>query len=152
MNVTELRIGNFVDVSFKEDGLRFLREIDLVHLSFINAIQVPNYDGEIETFDNLDLIYGIPLTEEWLLKFGFEKKNYKDIYKKYNGDEVILSDITTYEMDGYICLQKISEDLFSVKYNGFGNNPTFNHIIILSVHSFQNLHFALTGKELTYNK
>lgn len=71
---------------------------------------------------------GIPLTEEWLLKFGF---------KRYEG---LQDDL--YELDGFWQIQKdfnsniytMSDiELYNIKY----------------VHQLQNLYFALTGQELT---
>lgn len=133
MKVTELRIGNLVDISFKEDGLRFIREINLVHSSFINAIQVPNYDGEIDTLDNINLIYGIPLSEDWFIKFGFKKT------------------ICGFERDDF----PMSIEVDSIGYTTFGfeyyGGDKFEKEIKY-VHQLQNLYFVLTGEELTYNK
>ena len=93
--------------------------------------------GKIVEFDdNLmhSVIYGglegsepIPLTEECLLKFGFEKFvehtpsfGHDDIYRKR-----------------YIDI------------NGRYNQYHFRNILIESVHELQNLYFALTKEELT---
>jgi len=66
----------------------------------------------------------IPLTEEWLLKFGFD-------------------DLGTYGYgrgNFHICLHE-NEFYFSI------NN---RKVFIKHVHQLQNLYFALTGEELTY--
>ena len=96
MEEKELRIGNYVNI---EDTIL---SIDLQELYY-----------------NLSLMTPIPLTEEWLLKFGFEKAyetcyQYKDFILN---DKFIMMDID-------ITVQ--------LKY----------------VHQLQNLYFALTGEEL----
>jgi hypothetical protein len=73
--------------------------------------------------DDLDDAYRpIPLTEEWLLKFGFEITNNfqtKDRFQTHKQDGIIWFEY------GYISIE--------LKY----------------VHQLQNLYFALTGEELT---
>jgi len=64
----------------------------------------------------------IPLTEEWLLKFGFETQG---IMAKV----WILKNINVWALDG-----------------GFANDLDYP---INYVHQLQNLYFALTGEELT---
>lgn len=62
----------------------------------------------------------IPLTEEWLLKFGFIKR-YKDCYefgKLILNDKFVMMDIDI-------------------------------HLELRYVHQLQNLYFTLTGEELT---
>jgi len=75
--------------------------------------------------DPLDDYYQpIPLTEEWLLKFGFVAKN----------EGYLCSNKKVYLSDDfyYYCLYFDCEDVIEIKY----------------VHSLQNLYFALTGEEL----
>jgi hypothetical protein len=74
----------------------------------------------------------IPLTEEWLVKFGLQHKSFsfdherlhKDINVGYNGDDFINNQISL------LYKKKV---WFKIHY----------------VHSLQNLYFALTGEELT---
>jgi len=71
----------------------------------------------------------IPLTEEWLLKFGFEK-NDNGFFNLINDSEVeILIRDDFWTCDGIVF------SLFNLK----------------SVHQLQNLFFALTGEELKIN-
>jgi hypothetical protein len=72
----------------------------------------------------------IPLTEEWLLKFGFIRKHFD---MKIKGLKLTAS-------TRIIASDKLSA--FHHKKVGF----------ISSVHQLQNLYFALTGEELTLNK
>lgn len=76
---------------------------------------------------------GIPLTEEWLLKFGFEKgvDNVYFIKTKHFYLKIFQSiGHALCSVDKYSKAIKINDD---IKY----------------VHQLQNLYFALTGKELT---
>jgi len=83
----------------------------------------------------------IQLTEEWLLKCGFEKKTY--------------AHLTLY----YFSLKVLShgEISFHPKENGFNidlgttTGYQFGTTNIKYVHQLQNLYFALTGEELTVN-
>jgi len=112
MNEKELRIGNIVSIENKEV------EVDG---KLIFQLEKSNFVG----CDTSDL-KPIPLTEEWLLGFGFK-----------NGEKNIFS------FTKYMDLRIIGNEN---DYNGLwiGN--------ILYVHSLQNLYFALTGDELTLNK
>ena len=100
MKASELRIGNWVDLKHEE------------------------YEYESFKFDfdmgwNMEYINPIPLTEEWLLKFGFRK-----VYKTcYQYKDFILDD-RFIMMDIDITIQ------------------------LKHVNQLQNLYFALTGEEL----
>ena len=67
----------------------------------------------------------IPLTEEWLLKFGFKK----------------ISEIGDYSNGNMTVILAISNKIYTLK------RKRINH-----VHQLQNLYFALTGEELTLKK
>jgi len=74
---------------------------------------------------DLDRLSGIPLTEEWLIKFGFEK---------------IGRNFTT--KDNFIVWLSLSTEAYIFR-------QTFVLDIKLdSVHQLQNLYFALNNKEL----
>lgn len=76
-------------------------------------------------------VYGIPLTEEWLVKFGFEKR--EDDFYKYP-----------------LCIDFIYSNLSVLIYDG-RNYFVDSHDKIKYVHQLQNLYFALTGEELSIN-
>jgi len=123
MEASELRFGNLVyDTK---------REINIIDLEAITYISV----------EPKNQVKPIPLTEKWLLKFGFKKK--KNYYKKTNGisvnswflDNRFIIDIQKYNND--------NEFGFCFKTN---NNTTF----IKSVHELQNIFYSLTFDELEY--
>jgi hypothetical protein len=132
MEANELRIGNLVWdkiflYSICEIGEILKAEVIDVH-NFERALNEDFYEtGSIYSL-NYENVEPIPLTEEWLLKFGFEsgKNRTKWLYYKDN--------------KRLICHRLIHIKISGSKYNlGY----------IKYVHQLQNLYFALTGEELT---
>lgn len=72
--------------------------------------------------------YGITLTEEWLLRFGFIKLDTSDIF-------YVL---------GYNMQLKVSECLTMVAWH----NLMLHDVKIKYVHQLQNLYYLLTGEKL----
>lgn len=114
MKASELRIGNLVQ---DKTG----------NVKTISGDTIAEIDG----FDDRLLIEPIQLTEEWLLKFGF---NERLIDKKHN---VLQYFINSFEVVNI-------RNIFYFHYP--------NTISVESVHQLQNLYFALTGKELEYDQ
>ena len=104
MKANELRIGNLLD--FEGEALSF--------------------EFEFVKWDNWELFKPIPLTEEWLLKFGFTfyRENMYDI-KDF-----------TFLLDRFTLWDYTGEERYFIACS-------INH-----VHQLQNLYFALTGEEL----
>ena len=126
MEVNELRIGNWV---YHNPSAWSYRNDDGV---------ISNYSGfnkdcfKWEESDwyalgestlDISIIHPIPLTEEWLVRFGFELNA-----NKYRTNDSKL-----------ICHKMIDVKISGSKYN-------LKHIKY--VHQLQNLYFALTGEEL----
>lgn len=115
---TELRQGNKMIFRFKTDSIPEEKVIDIT-LRDLNHI-----DRHPEFYKP------IPLTEEWLVKFGFEKSIYHcDIYELNKNGFEISFDFKDRVING--CYLECIE--LDIKY----------------VHQLQNLYFALIGKELT---
>lgn len=136
MKVSELRIGNYVKTC--TPGM----EIMIPHLE--TQVQGITLFGELMfCYSPIDSngfnmpahhVTGIPITEEWLLKFGFE--NVKGVLIKTFGiiDLQISDTMYTY---------------FNVMYK-----PEETYLFeprIKYVHQLQNLYYALTGEELIEN-
>jgi hypothetical protein len=121
MKATELRIGNYYQYA-GDYGITYARVKEIKHNQF----------GLLGDFNgtNFGICKPIPLTEEWLLKFGFEKK--------YDNFDWYIKDNYCVAFSKHIDLIR-----FKIKYQE-------NDICkIQHVHQLQNLHFALTGEELT---
>lgn len=123
MDAKELRIGNWVNTFFDKEPKKII--------SGIQIDQITKY-GEAEP---------IPLTEQWLLDFGFIE--YKDgsfnkqMYANGIGSTQIL-----------ITNNQNKDDIFIFWLDG--KLPIQNNYIY--VHQLQNLYHALTNKELTNGK
>jgi hypothetical protein len=118
MKATQLRIGNITSL-----GIVFLINQDVFSV----------IDSKGDWFKNtLTEIKPIPLTEEWLLKFGFEinrqTKEENNIWRR-NWEE------------GRFEVEQIGAGFFLWDNYCYGTKIKY-------VHQFQNLYFALTGEEL----
>ena len=119
MNPAELRIGNWINT-----------------IEGFAQVKAVSDDGSLATSimtggDLLGWTTSIPLTEEWLFKFGFD----------YDTETKSWSLLTSLEKFDY--LFEISN-----KYQEYFQ-PDFMALDIVYVHQLQNLYFALTGNELT---
>jgi hypothetical protein len=126
LTAQQLRIGNLIQKDY--EGVMEVVNINSERLEYIDA-KKPNYRA-IGRFE-LAFVEPIPLTEEWLLKFGFEKKENKQYWFK---DDSMLRFAL---LDG--CLHcSIGDDENGILYNK-----------LYSVHQFQNLFYAVNNTELT---
>ena len=114
MKATELRIGNYVMYDNEIKKLYLGRDID----------------------DYITDLNPIPITEDWLLKFGFEK------HKKYDNYKIKLP--RTY-LKIFIYIDKKTNKINNISYGITGSGL---HTQIKHIHQLQNLYFALTNKEL----
>ena len=123
MNAKELRIGNYVNYDNKD------------------AIITIDDFNHIIKYD-IHIINPIPITEDWLLKFGFEQQEFT-----YN-----------YNIDDTLSLQVLN--VKGVYFPSLVEYPEMTlvgtqivHLKCISfVHELQNLYFALTGEELELKK
>lgn len=137
MTIQELRIGNWINCKTK-DGLQTGRIDNLLEVSntiyFISAKAGKiDYQGKV-TSEN-DCFEPIPITEEILLKCGFEKKE-ETAYDKYeinpHDGRVIEVAIYTSGIDVFVRYICGGCHLRSIKY----------------LHELQNLVSVITKKEL----
>lgn len=138
MKANELRIGNYVNVPnpkqcpFRIDAFEYCSE------KFIKVAQEVKINGkEVHplTWYGKDL-EPIPLTEEWLLKFGFEKIEDFGVYSNiwhFKGVMVSLRNYINVHVD------------WADDGVGFHSIRCYEELFI---HQLQNLYFALTGEEL----
>jgi hypothetical protein len=127
MKASELRIGNLVDL-----GNRIAKVIEIGQLACV----VVDLEETQDTIEDYERTNPIPITEEWLLNFGFEdKKTCFNLSRK----EILGHDF------GDFAVSKYDDTQMKVwrghKYIGVCH--------VQYVHQLQNLYFALTGEELT---
>lgn len=131
MKANEFRIGNFVGTSFFTVG-----KIISIQKDFVDV----DSDGIISS-KIIDELKPIKLTEDILLKCGFEKKesegeiglHFEYFLKKY------VSIVFNYGAFHLVNIDIDCDDLWS--YYNIGTNITY-------LHQLQNLYFALNGEEL----
>ena len=131
IQANELRVGNLVTIN--ETALHFdgAGKDETFCISEIKE-EVVKFKG-FHTSELYSGIEPIPLTEEWLLKFGFEKSKNPNKTPSW----VWKKDQETWFYETWK-----NRDIF---VNGFIRWMKD----IQSVHQLQNLYFALTGTELT---
>jgi hypothetical protein len=126
MKASELRIGNLVK---KGNDLCTVK-------GYYDNLFIVEDNEKIEFKSNVfDNIKPIPLTEEWLLKFGFLIEE--------NGDVDFSFDFINYGLSKF----EIDQKYYLHIDGNFDRTETDTRIEY--VHSLQNLFFALTGEELT---
>ena len=154
MKINELRIGNYVKGTHEVEIDRgngiiedvetdvFLRvrgidqDAQLVDGSCVFSLEEIQTDYQIEKFAHIE---PIPLTEQWLIDFGFKKHKLLGSY--FNGQ-----------------FRFHTQKPHSAKDFGFFSEIYFCERQVLSiggvrnVHQLQNLYFALVGEELTLKK
>lgn len=128
MNVTEVRIGNLFQ--WKSTGkIESVKDIKTAGVKYhtINNVYISDCQP-------------IPLTEEWLVKFGCIQV---DLFGDFHGEK---------PMSNYI---PENADMFDFVISVYEDDTIYltSHgitwgIDIIHVHQFQNLYFALTGQEL----
>jgi len=118
MKAKELRLGNYIidDVG---------RIVEVTHLTLTCIEAKPVNDSGIK-WTTVFRAQGIPLTEQWLLKFGFENQDENRFWL----DPIFLF----HYVDGakYIANQR--------------------HVNLFFVHELQNLFYAITGQDLIYEE
>lgn len=116
--ITDLRVGNLVIFKYKIHTLIKVCDYGRIGL----------YDGKYSIDTDMDLISGIPLTEEWLIRMGFDKD------KDDN------------------CFYLIEDEIEIMAYNFETKSLYLNSIIVSNieyVHKIQNIHYAIFDFELT---
>lgn len=140
MKASELRIGNLVKANYR--GISFICDVVKVIFNeiFVKGIMDDDkceyeFSGDPEKYAGKENGFEpIPLTEEWLVRFGFE-------FEKYT-ESIIAnkSDLALLKMVGW--------KYFTFTTNlGNGKNEYCKDIIC--VHQLQNLFYSITGEELT---
>ena len=123
--VNELRLNNWISVQFDQR-----KEIQV---TVTNIEQLVNHGPEM-------LMRGIPINEEWLIKFGFNKKEKTNLY---------LISIHKFDLKK-LCVYLDEKDCTIAMVDYFSNSER-TELFPLNyqyVHQLQNLFYCLVGKEL----
>lgn len=132
MKANELRIGNLVNVPREDQSPFRIDAFEHLSSTYIKVKMIhPEFGDKMHplTWYDEDLT-PIQLTEEWLLKFGFEKIEDTSWYFEYRIDKKnIISFDKDHKEYSYF---NLSSRLCQLKY----------------VHQLQNIYFSLTQQEL----
>lgn len=143
INPKELRIGNLVNISNTNPII--IGKVNAIECDRIRLLALPNYLSWL-TCQNID---PIPLTDEWLLRFFFVKKEHQTETKVFQSSKLYFSakNIITY----------VNGKIEVLDYHNIRNK---SHIFIIKtgffeayidfVHQLQNLYFTLTGKDFRF--
>ena len=148
----ELRIGNLVTDEFWDTFQKTITVESIndkgINLSIENSDDYPEMqDHWIEPYYEFDKLRGIPLTEDWLKRFGFDIHPISSTIdiSYFPKEELKLLCVTINQGIMIRCGAQISprtEDELTVIYNTDIRGP-------LTVHFLQNAYWMITGKELT---
>jgi len=126
IKANELRIGNLVNRHDIGD--------DHIRIEYILELgNKPITSGPSKVICEYEDLFGITLTEEWLLKFGFNRGGYD-----YWINNKIHIEIRDYKTGDYS---------LSINEGEFSEGKQFQY-----VHKLQNICFALSGEELQLSK
>lgn len=134
LKASELRIGNLVldPVRNKIGSIDEIKRHPSCERDYDYLLKVKLENALFSPSEYFDYFKPIPLTEEWLVRFGFEKKNSFEFESPCTVFYIEKSSIGDYEF----CKKP--------QYDEFGWLKTIKY-----VHQLQNLYFALIGEELT---
>lgn len=121
MEAKDLRIGDLI-----------YAENEIVEVNYLTPYSIGYGNGNFAP-NTFNIFQPIPLTEDWLVRFGFEKE-YSDYYLLIGKARIIFKYYggLAHQLDIIQDGRHISMHIGCTKY----------------VHELQNLYFALTGKEL----
>ena len=141
MEIKELRIGNCLQYKNTND----IAIVELIHKKHFDC------RDEYGSFTPNGNYQPIPLTEEWLLKFGFNPLPFANILNSYTksiGRNRILSvgNVSTPNEMIFLCEINATDDK---KIDDAICIRNYDYDKYTHVHQLQNLYFALTNEELT---
>lgn len=129
MKAEELRIGNLLYYK----GSQYVANVQLISGNHFDC-----RDNDMGCFTPNGSYEPIPLTEEWLVKFGFAP---------CREGSTVLQKVIAYSDESYPCTLQVSGSGIQICRSGIGAIcPNIEY-----VHQLQNLYFALTGEELEVN-
>lgn len=148
INANELRIGNLVHTSHKEQiGIGGVMNQEMELSGWEKQCVIVSYGGD---FYKPEEIYPIPLSKQWLSKFQFKYlkvKGISSLEESHNEGDTHTWDLLVNEND------IVDRFTFSLVKWGEQDYFTFSNqwlrVKVTTVHQLQNLFFSITGQELS---
>ena len=141
MRASELRIGNLL----QSDTNKIIKIVGVVKKDIYYYHNKKNL--YVLELNNLNF-QPIPLTEEWLLKMGFEKSQEQWYTIKYFTDCDLATEqmAISYNLSSNRCA--VFDAIEETDIVNILSYPIYTSKRVLYVHTLQNVFFALTGEEL----
>lgn len=150
MDAQELRIGDFIYFECENLHMTTVGEILSINTNldrfksgddkgkFIYTVNMKDQWGNIRNEEQLIDIEPIPLTEEWLLRFGFDDSEYKEGYTGVDYKTNLIMDFV------------LTKPNFMGEWQNYYTYDLGQHrfVALHYVHELQNLFFAVTTTEL----
>lgn len=157
MKTSELRLGNWIyGQSESEETGEMINHPCIVRC--LDNIDAAEYPIMVESKSNREWFDGfvpIPLTEDILVKCGFEKETWSEFSYRF---PYVNGDVSGWVKDNVYCFIPFSknhkEPCFFGRRNTDDKKEGWNfteHGHPLFLHQLQNLYFALTNQELIFN-
>jgi hypothetical protein len=132
IDIKELRIGNLALFDGRVVVVYGLGRIIFDYGLISDHVDIYNIDDHEDDYVSIKSLKPIPLTEEWLLRFGFVKDSEYD--NTFNLGIEVLNGFKDFTID--IRAKVLLLDCMEIK--------------IEYVHQLQNLYFAMTGEDLEF--
>lgn len=149
MKATELRLGNLIYGINRRGEVHLPDEIPLkvLQIELFNCEVLPYEENPAQKETYFKISHadtsGIPLTEKWLLKFGFEDKSTVNRF----ADKITHPIFPLALIQSIYKTFRLSPDNFSFPLPGDTSKLIISNELKY-VHQLQNLYYALTGEEL----
>lgn len=145
MKINELRVGNLIEFC---NGIT-KPEITKVDVRFFSSFAGGRASNEFKDDEEISGYYkGIPLTEDWLKRFGFEQGEYGWFRKRFHTDNMMTTEVEEFSIN-------VESNRAGISFVGYidcdfkkPSNVYFSKEI-LYVHTLQNAYYAVAGEELT---
>lgn len=150
VNCNELRLGNLIQLDPNKKWVYGDRDGNLPEGIFSvksiseEGINYTFYHDSGEHWESFDKYIGIPISDLWLIDFGFEKSDTYDF-------GISLNKVPMWSKGGLCIILSEGEYWYSVKRWDGGTAETFEaEVKIEFVHTLQNLYFCLEEEHLIY--
>jgi hypothetical protein len=135
---TDLRIGNLVNIFPFNEAILFTVTAENLSERIYETVTLDTEKRLVHILET-DIMRGIPLTEEWLLKFGFEKKKRTDKNLSFNREGINL----------FLWTENPSGDSqwqLTVEFESTDPVQTIPNKKVQHVHSLQNFWYYFTDE------
>lgn len=156
LSATELRIGNWILIPYQNSPIAIpAHETQVQGITIFGEIQTNNTPEHEGLKTHYNHVSGIPLTEEWLLKFGFKYQDRDVSHGNGHIERFYISPYFGEHREYWLELQlnnNVLKTYFAWLMWDIGGGRSFIHLPyghkLGFVHKLQNVYFELSESEL----